>query len=268
MSLKRALSPELRSSEPQRGDAPVDIFRSAPIDDRSSTFIALFSPNLKPKDLQARPEIASASHKILGWRRESNQQSINKTTRYVTGADEDGERFSGKHVIKALETAQVTGAVVVARWYGGINLGPVRFAHIENSAVEAIRLYSDHQAETLNKKRRLAQEDANRDLLSKTLVERDDSIRVLRALAQEKELMLKQISTNADSDNDPQLQAETPPANTPSKVAPNYTAMPLSSLKRLEKARDATLGFLLKRIDEAEAKLGRQANADSSDKPP
>ncbi|KAF2161715.1 hypothetical protein M409DRAFT_69529 [Zasmidium cellare ATCC 36951] len=248
MSLKR------KHDEQREDDGKEEhnnVFRSSPIEDRASTFIGYFSPTLKPKDLQNLAEFQSASHKIVAWRRESNQQSINKSKQYVTGCDDDGEKFAGKKVEKVLEYSNVEGACLVARWYGGVLLGPVRFTHIETCAKNAISAWKEHEQESRMKKRRLAEDEAMRTRLCKTLVERDQSITVLRELAASKELMAKKAKDG--------LEKETLPSSDPPKPGANptidYTAMPLDRLKALEKARDATLGFLLKRIDKAEAEL-------------
>ena len=112
MSQKRKRSP----GPQQEPEEQTNVFRSAAIDDRSSKFIGLYSPSLKPKEVQGLQEIASASHKILAWRRESNQQSITGGTKYVTDSDDDGEKYGGKRIAKVLENMQVKGACVVARW--------------------------------------------------------------------------------------------------------------------------------------------------------
>lgn len=232
------------------------ISRSAAIYDRESKFYAIFSPILKPKDLQALEEIESASHKIVGFRRESNQQSISKAKLYVTGSDDDGEKYAGKKIEKALEATGVTGACVVARWYGGVLLGPVRFEHVETCAKEAINRYREQEAERHSKKRRLEEEQEEHSKLSKSLVERDQSIVVLRALADRKEQLAKEGSPEErklDERVTTHLSASSPEKpNVSDKPELDYTAMPLQRLRGLAKARDATLSFLLKRIDSAE----------------
>ena len=257
MSQKRKRSPEPQS-EPN-----VEIFRSAPIEDRSSTFIGLFSPSLKPKHLQRLEEISSASHKILGHRRESNQQPITGGVRYVTDHDDDGEKYAGKRVAKVLDSMQVTGTCVVARWYGGVLLGPVRFEHIENCAKEAVRKWQDLVAEERSKRRKEEEDATQKAKLVKVLAERDQSVTVLRTLAAETEAKVKRAkappNTN-DQDIDGTLangNTEQQPKQSSAEVKPeiDYTGMPLERLKALEKARDATLSFLLKRIDKAEAEL-------------
>ncbi|KXT01532.1 hypothetical protein AC578_4544 [Pseudocercospora eumusae] len=249
MSLKRKHS----NDEPDPGEA--DIFQSEPIEDRKSTFVAYFSPSLKPKDLQNLPVIANADHKILAWRKESNQQSITKAKQYVTGSDDDGEKYAGKKVEKVLEALQAEGSCVVARWWGGIMLGPVRFTHIESCAKDAIRECQNQRAEAEVKKRRIEQEQIEHARLAKALVERDKSIETLRTLALEKENRLKQVRGPSQNEKEAQDSPKTETSTSSAKPAIDYTIMPLDRLRALEKARDATLSFLLKRIDKAEADL-------------
>jgi putative IMPACT (imprinted ancient) family translation regulator len=249
-----------RSQEPEQ-DTP-NVYRSAPIEDRSSKFIGYFSPSLKPKELQKLGEIESASHKILASRRESNQQAITGGTKYTTDHDDDGEKYAGKTVAKMLNNMQVVGACVVARWYGGVLLGPVRFEHIQTCAREAIQKWKESVAEEHAKKRKLEQDEADIKRLVGILAERDQSILVLRQLASEKEGKLKTAlavtkETNGavDGDTEPKAVSVKDQQPTNGKPAIDYSTMPLDRLKALEKARDATLSFLLKRIDKAELEL-------------
>jgi hypothetical protein len=149
------------------------------------------------------------------------------------------------------------GAVVVARWYGGVLLGPVRFNHIEHCAREAI-LESRKAAnqngvedQAKQKQRKIDDDDGERDrvALMRTLEERDQSITVLRGLLREKMAASTESSENA---SDAQRQ-------TPTKKM-DYLTMPLQALKQLEKARDATIAWILKEIDKAEE---RQNSAES-----
>lgn len=251
MSQKRKHSPDQRG-----GDS---VFRSASVEDRTSTFIGYFSPGMKPTELQNLEEFASASHKMLAWRRESNQQAITGGAKFTTGSDDDGEKYGGKKVEKVLESMQVTGTCVVARWYGGVLLGPVRFTHIESCAREAIRTWQNSIAEQQTKKRKEDEHEAVRSRLTKVLLERDSSIIVLRALAIEKELAARQIAgdleqkTSADEGETKDRSCQQ--SVTPTKPSIDYDTMPVDKLRTLEKARDATLSFLLKRIDKAEADL-------------
>lgn len=243
------------SQKRKRSEEPPDhnnVFRSATIEDRSSTFIGIFSPTLKPKELQSLDEIKSASHKVLAWRRESNQQSITGGTKYTIDHDDDGEKYAGKKVEKVLDGMQVIGSCVVARWYGGVMLGPARFEHIETVSREAIQKWKDSVAEEHAKRRKVEADAAESKRLVKTLAERDQSISVLRALALEKEEKLRRVKAASDREDAPVGEAK--PADG-SKPAIDYATLPLERLKMMEKAKDATLSFLLKRIDKAEVEL-------------
>ena len=256
MSQKRKRSPGEQANDEEQPN----VFRSDPIEDRSSTFIGLYSPSLKPKELQSLQEITSASHKILAWRRESNQQAITGGIKYVTEHDDDGEKYAGKKISKVLDSMKVNGACVVARWYGGTLLGPVRFEHIENCAKEAVKKWETSVEEERSKRRKVEEDSAQKTKLVKVLADRDESIGVLRALATEKEEKAKAVS-EADHTEGSSPGSTIVNGNTASQSAPNskpaidYAAMSLERLRALEKARDATLSFLLKRIDTAEAKL-------------
>ena len=258
MSQKRKRSPERTPED----DAKQTIFRSAPIEDRSSTFIGLFSPSLKPKDLQKLDEIASASHKILAWRRESNQQSITGGVKYITDFDDDGEKYGGKKIAKVLENMQVVGACVVARWYGGVLLGPVRFEHIERCATGAVKKWQESVADERSKRRKAEEDAVAKEKLVKVLADRDQSISVLRVLAAEKEEQLKKAKEekqetldDASLHTNGEASQPLPTASIETKAPIDYSIMTLERLKAMEKARDATLSFLLKRIDKAEADL-------------
>lgn len=61
-------------------------------------------------------------------------------TRLVAGHDDGGEAQAGGKLLRLLETLNVDNAVVVVtRWYGGSQLGPDRFRHINEAARDALR---------------------------------------------------------------------------------------------------------------------------------
>ena len=242
MSQKRKRSLEQRGGGSEAAGA-INVFRSESIKDRASTFIGYFSPSLKPSELQKLEEIASADHKILGWRRESNQQSITGAVRYTVDHDDDGEQYAGKTIEKALENMQVSGACVVARWYGGVLLGPVRFTYIESCAREAIKKYQEAEVERIARERQEEEDAKDFERLVKVLPERDESIQTLRNLAAEKETRIKVARATT----------HTAFANS----SADYGTMDADKLRALEKARDATLSFFLKRIYKAEAELAK-----------
>ena len=220
------------------------IFRSSPIEDRSSNFIAFFSPTLAAKELQAHIEFKSASHRIAAWKKPSRQRSLNAQQLFDTGHDDDGEKYGGKALEKVLIETEVEGAVVVARWYGGVLLGPVRFDHIKNSARDAIMQWSQDR-ERSAKRAKVREDEATRERLIKTLPERDQSITVLRDLLLEKS---QQPSSSPGG--------KSSPANTP-----EYSTLPLATLEKLEHVRDATIGWILKQIEKAEEKQAERLDA-------
>lgn len=218
-----------RSESPEKLTA--EVYRSEPIEDRASTFIAAYSPIISAKDLQALPDFKTATHRIAAWRTLSTQRSLSEKPIYNTGHDDDGEQYAGKKLERILSNSSVEGAVVVARWYGGILLGPVRFTYIEKCAREAIQNWQNTDKDS--KKRKSAQKE--RADLENSLKERDQSIVVLRQLLAEKS-----------------SQAEKAAKAPKSELPIEYAKMDMATLKRLEKARDGTITWLLKAIDKAE----------------
>jgi len=257
MSLKRARSP----SPAPAIDIPhpdARIYCSTPIEDRSSIFIAHYSPSLPAKSLQAHPEFKSATHRMAAWRKSSRQRALSASAPllYDTGSDEDGERYAGKKMERVLEEMDVNGAVVVARWYGGVLLGPVRFNHIETCARQAIGKWvkeCKNSGDEASKKRRVEADDDERKRLAQELTERDNSIAVLRALLTDKSHGTTNLHGNTGTTS----------SGSTSKAI-DYTKMPLDALRRLDKARDATIAWLLREIDKAELEHNSQENNDVS----
>ena len=152
---------------------------------------------------------------------------------YDSGHSDDGEQYAGKKLENLLWNMDVAGSVVVARWYGGVMLGPVRFTHIEEVAKEAVREWRSAVVEEGKRKKVEEAEEVERKRLVGVLKGRDESIVVLRDLLAEK------------------LQKKESEGKSPAKPM-NYEPMNLQVLKRLEKARDGTISWILKEIDKAE----------------
>lgn len=256
-----------RKREPATDLANDGIFRSEPVEDRSSSFKGYYSPSLSPSELQRLPEIESASHKLLAWRKAGKQQTLTAGKACMdTGHDDDGEKYGGKRVEQVLANMQVQGACVVARWYGGVLLGPVRFAHIETCAREAIRQWQEHDKEETLKKQKVEDDAVEKKTLVVALAQRDQSISVLRTLAGQKETTVKQAFVegvnamiaegDAQKEEGPKaVESSTCKATPAPTPAIDYAAMSTERLRSLDKARDATVAFLLKRIQKAEADL-------------
>lgn len=250
---------------------PSSNFESSPIEDRASKFVALFSPDTSPKILQAHPPYKSASHRILAWRRPSKQQSLIPSPNapgkmlYDTGCDDDGEKYAGRKLANLLVDMDVVGAVVVARWYGGVLLGPARFEHIANVAREAIGKWKQSMGNGAAAKKVKVeatveltpeQEAEQKERLVKQLRDRDGSIKVLRDLLADKQ------STLSRPVDDPNVVRQSQGSQGKQMTGPNYAVMPLKTLRQLEKARDTTITWILKQIDTIEStKAGKDAEA-------
>ena len=169
---------------------------------------------------------------------------------FETGYDDDGEDYAGKTLEKVLREGNVEGSVVVARWFGGVLLGPVRFDHIRNCASEAVRSGTRKDEGEEEKdgggKRMKAEDDGEKQKLIGVLEGRDLSIGVLRGLLAGKKVALEGGSSQPDDSS---------VLSSPSKGA-NYAQMDLAILKRLEEVRDKTIGWILGQIEEVEKALG------------
>eukprot|EP01024_Parvocaulis_polyphysoides_P013676 TRINITY_DN15373_c0_g1_i1.p1 TRINITY_DN15373_c0_g1~~TRINITY_DN15373_c0_g1_i1.p1 ORF type:complete len:313 (-),score=56.21 TRINITY_DN15373_c0_g1_i1:280-1218(-) len=82
------------------------------------------------KVLLQNNKIRHATHNIMAYR------IYNPLTKaYIQDYDEDGEAAAGGRLLHMLQAAGVKDVVVVvSRWFGGVLLGPSRFAHINNTA--------------------------------------------------------------------------------------------------------------------------------------
>jgi hypothetical protein len=236
MALKRE-----RSTSPSAIPA---VFKSTKIDEQTSSFIGAFSPSLSAKALQQLPEFRTATHRIVGWRKRSRQKSLmpNSKILYDLGHDDDGEKWAGGRLQNVLNDTQAEGIVVVARWYGGQNIGPIRFTHIENCAKEAIWKWkvasTQLEKEAASKKQKVDDEIKRKELV-KDLQERDSNISTLRKLLAEKKAKLEDQEPAPPTPQKPQV----------------YEKMGIDALKRIDKARDATIAFILKQIDKVEEEL-------------
>jgi len=237
MALKRERSV---SPKPSLG-----IYRSDKIVEQTSSFKAAFSPTLSVKALQNLPEFSTATHRMAAWRTRSRQKSLipDKKILYDLGYDDDGEKWAGSRLQHVLNDTGAEGVVVVARWYGGQNIGPIRFTHIEDSAKQAIwnwKVESEAVMKEASIKKQKLEDETTRKELVKNLRERDLNIFVLRKLL---------------ADKNAKMNDQEPAPPTPQKAPPNYETMSMEALKRIDKARDASIAFILKEIDRVEEKL-------------
>ncbi|KAJ7992870.1 hypothetical protein DPEC_G00266550 [Dallia pectoralis] len=107
------------------------------ITDRRSTFQSHLAPVVTPgqvrmvlDNLYENKKIASATHNIYAYRIYCEDKQS-----FLQDCEDDGETAAGGRLLHLLQILDVRNVlVVVSRWYGGIQLGPDRFKHINNSA--------------------------------------------------------------------------------------------------------------------------------------
>ncbi|KAI8807199.1 ribosomal protein S5 domain 2-type protein [Cladochytrium replicatum] len=122
-------------------DCPPLFHSATPLVDRKSVFIAHLAQVRSAKDvalvktaLLSSKRIARATHNISAYR-----IKLPSTNGLLADCDDDGETAAGGRLLHLLElTGCVDVLVVVSRWYGGIQLGPMRFKHINNIARELL----------------------------------------------------------------------------------------------------------------------------------
>jgi len=125
---------------PISGNVQIQLARGERIEDRGSIFVAHAAFPVSSRQqadaavaaIRRLPELQGATHNIAAYRIAKND----------TFKDDDGEKKAGGKLLAMLKKKKVLGAVVVvSRWYGGQNLGPVRFHHITSSALQVLHAH-------------------------------------------------------------------------------------------------------------------------------
>lgn len=176
------------------------------------------------------PKRRGSSHDIQAWRvlelkRGRDGLAGPNDFGLEEGQDDDGERWGGEKVLRVMkEMGAVDVFVVVSRWYGGTNLGPVRFDHIALCAREAIRAY----------------------MLEETLV---PLRKELQALDAEIATLRAQIASGASTGTPASTQGEA------ERVASYADLIDAEKGERLVNARKKTVGMLQKRVQSLAASV-------------
>ena len=181
---------------------------------------------------------------MTAWRFRGHQQTISGVGVLDLGHDDDGETYGGSNLERLLDRERVEGAVCVARWFGGTMLGKVRFEHIRAVAAEAIE---EWRKETEGVKRRKVEEEEKPKLVG-LLLERDESVRVLRGMLLEKSKENTGTGRSAGGDGNDVNGG----SNETQRMRDIYEGMEITLLRKMEKARDRTIEVLLGKIDAAE----------------
>ncbi|KAL3234592.1 Uncharacterized protein RNJ44_03354 [Nakaseomyces bracarensis] len=126
---------------------PIDPFEgwtaSDPISDRGSTFMAFAAHATSEEEafqmldhLKMDSKMRRANHAMCAWR--IKKQSDGNEIIYQD-CDDDGETAAGSRMLHLITIMDVWNViVVVARWFGGVHIGPDRFKHINSTAREAV----------------------------------------------------------------------------------------------------------------------------------
>ena len=111
----------------------VPIVEGEPVVDRKSTFKAYLATNVDSdekvqwarRNILGRKNVAKATHNMLAYRFVDGDGISHADN------DDDGEDGAGAKMAYVLSVLNADNClVIVARWYGGIKLGPDRFKHI------------------------------------------------------------------------------------------------------------------------------------------
>ncbi|KAG1672268.1 hypothetical protein FOA52_004282 [Chlamydomonas sp. UWO 241] len=113
------------------------IISGEPVMERKSTFQAHVAPVSSVNEVKATVaallrsnKIQRATHNMMAYR----IQVAGRDT-FMQDCDDDGEAAAGGRLLHLMQAANVCGCVVVvSRWFGGVLLGPSRFALINNTA--------------------------------------------------------------------------------------------------------------------------------------
>jgi len=111
---------------------------SDPQTEQKSTFVARCAPVSSPSQAQAYlshllatdKRVRTATHNITAWRIRGPTDGV-----LYQDCDDDGETAAGSRLLHLMQVMDVWDVmVVVTRWYGGLKLGPRRFALINSVA--------------------------------------------------------------------------------------------------------------------------------------
>jgi hypothetical protein len=120
--------------------AGTGLVHGEPITDRKSTFQAHLCRVSSREQVRAvlaalntDRKIARATHNMVAYRILAEGSGAGGLAVQINDNDDDGESQAGSNMAHVMEMMGVNNViVVVSRWYGGIQLGPDRFKHINN----------------------------------------------------------------------------------------------------------------------------------------
>lgn len=138
----RPTKTEIEDEGEKRHSQQINISHGDPFLDRRSTFQAHLAAVRSPSEARAvlaqlleNRKIASATHNMWAYRIAGSTAANGANQSLQQDCDDDGETHAGSRLLHLLQIAEARNVmVVVSRWYGGVQLGPDRFKHINNVA--------------------------------------------------------------------------------------------------------------------------------------
>lgn len=126
-----------------------EIFHGESIVDRKSVFQGhsarihhVSHVNIMLDKLKENKKIENAFHNMYAYRIDKHDKDstiAGKSANIIQDCDDDGEQAAGGRLLSLLQILNVVNVIiVVSRWYGGIQLGPARFKHINNAGRDAL----------------------------------------------------------------------------------------------------------------------------------
>ncbi|KAG6062214.1 hypothetical protein E4U33_006582 [Claviceps sp. LM78 group G4] len=126
---------------------PPDWTLSEVLVENKSTFVARVARVSSPEEakryiaylLATDKKTRGATHNITAWRIRAEGPAGAGTGLQFQDCDDDGETAAGGRLLHLLQVMDVWGVVVVvSRWFGGVKLGPRRFAVINGVARDGL----------------------------------------------------------------------------------------------------------------------------------
>jgi len=131
------------NTKPQRQVKHYDIFTGAAVTEKHSTFQGHCCDIQSVSDvdgvmeqLQQNNKIARATHNMYAY-------SVMDGDELISGCSDDGETGAGRVIMELMQRLGCVNVVaVVTRWYGGIQLGSLRFALIKQVSNQTLHQFN------------------------------------------------------------------------------------------------------------------------------
>lgn len=136
-----------QEEEEEEEDDPPTWTVSEVVVENKSTFVARVARVRSPEEarrhvghlLATDRRVRGATHNITAWRTRGGGTTTTTTGTQFQDFDDDGETAAGGRLLRLMQVMDVWGVVVVvSRWYGGVRLGPRRFAVINGVARDGL----------------------------------------------------------------------------------------------------------------------------------